>query len=170
MAVLSTIIAAIGVAAAVAGVGATIYASQQQASAQKKAIAAQQQAEAARKRAMELDAQRQRRQQIREAQVKRYQALAIANAQGAQGGSGIEGAYGQISGQSGTNILGINQNEELGGRIFDANAAKGQADMQYASAGGIAGAGAGLSSLGGALVKNSGTIGQIGTYFSGGYA
>jgi hypothetical protein len=45
-----------------------------------------------------------------------------ATGAGAQFGSGLQGAYGQISGQSGVNLLGIRQNLELGRNIFDINA------------------------------------------------
>lgn len=167
MAALTTIIAGIGIAASIAGAAGSLYASQQQASAQKRAIAAQQEAERQRQLAMNLDAQRKKREQIRQAQVYRAQALATTTAQGASQGSGLEGAYGQISGQSGTNLQGINQNQEIGNNIFAANRAYGQAQADMADAQGSAATFQGISSLGGGLVSNAGTIGKIGRYYSG---
>lgn len=170
MAALSTIIAGIGVAASVAGTVGGFYASQQQASAQKKALAAQAEAERQRQIAMNLDAQRKKREIARQAQAARAQALAVTNAQGASQGSGLEGAYGAISGQTGVNALGVSQNQEIGNNIFAANRAVGAAQMDAADAQGMGAMFSGISSLGGALVKNSGTIGKIGEYYGFGRA
>jgi len=158
----STIIAAIGVAAGVAGSAVSYVGQREAASAQKKVLAAQNVAEATRKQQMDLDATRKKREIIRQAQVARAAAVSTANAQGAGDTSALEGAQGAIVGQSGVNLTGVAQNQELGGRIFDANAAVGVGRMQEASAGALSAAGGGISSLGGALVKNSGTIAKIG--------
>lgn len=162
MPAVSSIIAAVGVAAGIAGT-ATSYVSQREAaSAQKKVIAAQNVAEATRKQQMDLDATRKKREIIRQAQVARAAAISTANAQGAGDTSALEGAQGAISGQSGVNLTGVAQNQELGSRIFDANAAVGAGRAQEAAAGSLGAAGSGISSLGGALVKNAGTIAKIG--------
>lgn len=168
MAVFSTIIAAIGIAASVAGTAIAFKSSQQQAKAQKQMIAAQQRAEQQRELQMNLDATRKKREVIRQAQVARANALSTGAAQGAGESSSLEGAFGGISGQSGVNMLGISQNQEIGGKIFAANRDVGAAQGKMADAQSFGAMGSGLSSLGGALVKNSDTIGKIGTYFGGG--
>lgn len=71
--------------------------------------------------AMELDARRQQLEVIRNQQRGRALALTNATAQGASKGSGLQGGYGQVSGQSGVNALGIQQNLEIGRNIFGLN-------------------------------------------------
>lgn len=77
--------------------------------------------EGMREKAMNLDARRRQMEIIRNQQ--RYRALALTNAtaQGAQFGSGIQGGYGQISGQTGVNLLGVQQNLGIGQDIFALN-------------------------------------------------
>jgi hypothetical protein len=79
------------------------------------------QMEAERQKAMELDAKRQQREIIRNQQRARSIALASATAQGARFGSGLQGGYGQISGQSNVNALGIQQNLDIGRNMFNLN-------------------------------------------------
>ena len=159
------IAAIIGAGAAVAGTGIAAYATIQSGNAQRKQMKAQEQAEAARRQQMNLDAIRRRREMIRQAQVARATALSTAENQGASEGSGIEGALGQISGQTGSNILGSSQNQELGNRIFDANALASTYAQQASNANSMAAFGGQLQSLGGTLVKNEGIFQKFGTYF-----
>jgi hypothetical protein len=70
---------------------------------------------------MEVDARRQQLEIIRNQQRGRALGLTTATAQGAQRGSGLQGGYGQISGQTGVNLLGVQQNLQAGRNIFDAN-------------------------------------------------
>jgi len=160
----STIIAAIGVAAGIAGTAVSYAGQQQAASAQKKVLASQQAAEASRQTQMNLDATRKKREILRQAQIARAAAVSTANAQGAGDTSALEGAQGAIAGQSGVNLTGVAQNQELGNNIFAANAQTGAARIQEAGAGALSAAGSGISSLGGALVKYSGTIAKIGAW------
>jgi len=164
MAAVSTIIAAIGIAASVAGTAVAYKGQQQQAKAQKQLIAAQQVAEDSRKQQMNLDATRKKREIVRQAQLARAAAVATANAQGAGDSSALGGAIGGIEGQTGVNLAGVNQNQQLGNQIFDANAMAGRARASEADGGGMVATGSGISSLGGALIKNSGTIARIGGY------
>lgn len=78
--------------------------------------------EATKRQAMEVDARRQQLEIIRNQQRGRALGLATATAQGASKGSGLQGGYGQIAGQTGVNILGVQQNLQAGRNIFDANA------------------------------------------------
>lgn len=111
-------------------------------------------AEELRQRQMNLDAQRQKRDLMRRAAVANATATAAATAQGAEGGSALQGALGQISGSQGRGALAVNQNQEIGNGIFQAN-------EDYASGGALASLGGGISTLGGALVSNAGMFGKI---------
>jgi len=78
--------------------------------------------ESQKRSAMELSAKRQQLEIIRNQQRARALGLTTATAQGAAQGSGLQGAYGQISGQTGVNILGVQQNLAIGRNIFGINA------------------------------------------------
>lgn len=71
-----------------------------------------------RKQQMELTANRNQMEILRNAQRSRSLALNNATSQGAQFGSGLSGGYGQIAGQTGINSLGISQNLALGEQNF----------------------------------------------------
>lgn len=68
---------------------------------------------------MNLDAVRRKRDIIRQAQVAQANATAVANNQGAGQSSALQGALAGISGQAGTNLLGVSQNQEIGNKMFD---------------------------------------------------
>jgi hypothetical protein len=160
--------------AAIAGVGMTYAgmqqqreAASQQAEAQQEMIRQQQRQERIRQRAMELDARRRQMEMLRNQQRARSLALATTTAQGASQGSGLAGAYGQISGATGFNMLGVSQNLALGREMFGSNLLESQAKMGYAQAGSDYMAGQGLTSLGGMVIGNLGTIGNLAGNFSG---
>jgi hypothetical protein len=102
---------------------------------------ASERAEKLRKRQMNLEAMRKKREIIREGVMARAQALSAATAQGGAEGSGLAGGYGQITGQVNRNMLATNQDQQLGNRMFKANA-------QYAQGGMISSVGQGISSVG----------------------
>jgi len=160
--------AAVTAAVAAAGIGMSIYgsvqqskAAKQQAAAQQQMIAAEKEAEEARRRQMELDARRKSMEVIRNQQRARSLALAAASNQGALLGSGLQGGYAQIAGQTGVNIAGIQQNLALGRDIFSANEDLSNAKMAYARYGSDLATARGWSSIGGTLVSNAGTIGNL---------
>ncbi|HYT41259.1 MAG TPA: hypothetical protein VEP90_02830 [Methylomirabilota bacterium] len=97
---------------------------------------------------MKLNANRARMEAFRNNQRARSLALNSAAGQGAQFGSGLQGGYGQISGQSGTNILGINQNLKIGEAIATYNQDISNQQMALAKYQGQASTAAGVSSLG----------------------
>jgi hypothetical protein len=165
---LMTAIIGIGVAATVAGTVMSASAAQQQAKAQKQSLAAQQRAEDTRQVQMNLDATRRQRQLFREQQRARAQGLAMTTAAGSSSGSIMAGMTGSIAGQTGVNVLGVEQNREFGNQIFSHNRDATRANIAAASAGGRMAMGQGISSLGGALISNAGQIGRIGSFFSGG--
>lgn len=142
---------------AAASIATTVVGTALQIRGQRQQAAALQDAENQRRQQQTLDAQRARRQVVRDSLRARALASATAAAQGASGGSGLQGGYAQIAGQAGRGILAINQNEAIGNNIFDANARAGRA-------GTLAATGAGLSTLGNTILSNLGTIQRVGTY------
>lgn len=152
---------AIGLGLAAAGAVASFIGSSKSSSAQEASIDAQQRAEAIRFKAMKLDADRRRREMIRQGMIARSQALATGTAQGMSSGSAQHGAFGQVAGFTNWNISGINQNEQIGTELFAANRELLSARRQEASAATISSFGAGLSSLGGAVLGNIGAINRV---------
>ena len=155
-------------ATAVAGVGLQAYGSIQSAhaaaenrTASQNIAADQQRQEALRQQQMELDNQRRQREAIRVQQRARSTALTAATSQGAQFGSGLSGGYGQISGQSNENMLGLSQSLALGRANFGLSSDISQNRISQANAGYDASMGSGLSSLGGGLVSSLGSIGRL---------
>lgn len=162
---------------AAVGVAGTVVSYQ---GAQKQAAAARSQAEASQRIAEQQQKQNEvlqkqaalnyRRQQLeflRSSQRARSLSLATATNQGAQYGSGLPGGLGQISGAYNTNQLGLSQNFALGQENFGINQNISQQRIAIAGFGADAAQGAGLASLGGALVKNAGTIGNLAGNFQG---
>jgi len=154
--------AAVGLGLQVAGSKKQVDASQQAAAAQTQMIKDQQAIEAQRNQLMQLEAKRKQMELVRSAQKSRSMSLATASNQGAQFGSGLQGAYGETSGQFNTQELAVGQNLQIGNNIFGLNANVSQDKIALAQAQGQAAIGAGLSSLGGSLVSSAGLIGKIG--------
>jgi hypothetical protein len=165
MAALSTIALVGGLALSAAGVGAQTYGAIRASEAQKQEIKAQQNAEASREQAQNLDAQRKRREAIRQGTIARGQALATGTNEGAGYGSGVQGALAGITEQTAYNVAGINENQQIGSQIFGYNRQAFAAKRQEADAGTIGAIGGGLSSLGNAFMRNTGNINKVGNYF-----
>lgn len=170
MAAISTLIAAAGLALTAGGMYAQYQGAKKGNEAQDDALRQQQDIERQRQKQMELEATRRKREMIRQQLTARSQALATATAQGAagSGGSAVPGAYGSISGRTNVNTLGVNQNLEIGQNIFGLNEGILGSYRAAAAAGSTSAFGAGLSSLGGGIMSNAGTLGRIGTYAFGG--
>jgi hypothetical protein len=161
-----TAVAAIAGAAAT-GVGAItqMSAAKDSANSNKQIAADQQRQEALRQQAMELDAKRRQVEFVRQQQRSRAASLTTATASGSEYGSGLEGAYGQSSGATNTNMLGVSQSLQLGQQNFGISKDITNARYSLADAGASAAFGAGLSSLGGALITSAGALGKIGQGF-----
>lgn len=140
MAVFSSIIGAVSAIAGVVGTAVSVVGAIQQNKAAKKA-------EALRERQMNLEAQRERRTAIRQAQVAQATAISNASAQGGTGGSGIAGGLGQISNQMNQNITATNQNQEIGAGIFQANRQISSAQTLQSIGSGITGFGNAFASM-----------------------
>lgn len=147
------------------------------------AVEAQQNVQKVSQTQMNLDAARRQREIIRNSITARSQALSAETNAGAAGpGNSVTGGIeGNIAGQTGVNLLGVTQNQEAGNKIFgyhqdQLNAYKQAALDGYVPAtaqfpdgsGTTAAIGAGLSTLGGGLVKSEGLINKAVDYFGGG--
>lgn len=134
--------------------------------AQQRTIELEKEAEGQRHQAMVLDSERKSMETLRNNQRARAMGLEAATSQGANKGSGLAGAYGQMSGQTGVNLLGISQNREIGENMFSINnkisdqkmqMAQGQQQMQF---------GAGMSSFGSSLFGASKPLNNLFSGFS----
>jgi len=156
-------IAAAGLALSGAGLAMNISAQNKQAAANQQAMAYQQEQDAEKKKAMELDATRRKREMIRQAVFARGRAVSLATNQGSAQSSALQGAYGGIAGRTGVNALGVDQNLSIGESLFGLKAGESYAKMQAAQYGSQAQIGAGISSMGGAIIHNLSQINSIGT-------
>lgn len=154
-----------GVALSAAGAATSFAGAGKAASAQKAMSGVQIQQENVRERAMEFDARRRTLEVLRNQQRARALALTTATAQGASMGSGLMGGYGQIAGQAGENITGIQGQLGFGREMFALNRQMAGIQNQYASASSMMSMGSGMSSLGGAILSNLGPIKSIGAGF-----
>ncbi len=166
MAALTTMLLSAGLALSAVGTGTAIYGQHQAAKAQGEALQEQQKAETLRQQMANVDADRRRREVVRQSIAARSQALASANADGGtgQGSSLLPGAYGGISGQSTTNMNTINENQQAGDAMFGINRNMLGDYRAAASAGAVGAMGSSLTSLGGAILNNIGSISRIGTF------
>lgn len=121
----------------------------------RKASKARKKAERLRQRQMELDTKRRQRDILRKAIAARASTEAAGDAQGALFSSGFAGGLAQTTASAGRSGLAQDQNLEIGGGIFSANA-------KVADAQGLSATGAGLSSLGGSLLSNAETFRNVG--------
>lgn len=155
-------VGAAGLGMQLLGTRGQVAGAQASSQAQQDLVNAQQEQDRIRQQAAALDAQRRQLQTVREAQVARSMALTSATAQGAQGGSGLQGGYGQIAGQLGVNTLGIQQNLQLGQDIFGIETSQvTPAKLRYAQAQGQISTSQGLSSFGGSIMNSLPTIGKL---------
>ena len=161
MAAITSILVATGLGLAAGGSYLSYQAAQDAASANSGIARQEMLAEKERMRAMELDARRRQLETIRNAQKSRALSLTAATSQNAQFGSGLSGGYGQIAGDSGTNLLGITQNLAIGRNLFDINQLISMYKMQVAQAGGTTALGSGLTSLGGSFMTAGSTFGNL---------
>lgn len=172
MAALTTLLLAGGLALGAAGTYMQYQGQKQAQESQQQALTLQQEnyqkQQALQQQQMNLDAERRTRQIVRAQASARATALAATTASGAQFGSGLAGAYGGISGQTNENLLGLNQNREIGNEAFASNISTSNgmigAYRSMAAGQGMALLGGSLSSLGGMVMNNEGVINRVGTY------
>ena len=95
----------VAVAVTVVGTAASIYSSQQQASAQKKQIEAQ-------RRMADIENARQRREAVRQARIARASVISQGEAQGVSGSTGIAGGVAGVQQQMGYNLSFLDQMQD----------------------------------------------------------
>lgn len=111
---------------------------------------------------MELQANRSMMEVRRRGQQAAAAGLFASVSQGAGiQGSGLAGGEAQVSAQSATNMVGINQNLEIGENIYKDTIAIDQAKIAAAQAGSTIATGQGISSLGSSLFQASGAMGRL---------
>lgn len=115
--------------------------------------------------AMELSAHRQQLEILRSNQRVRALAQNTAVTQGAQFGSGLQGGEAQIQDQGLFNLAGVNQNLEIGEKMFGINQQITGQKQQLAQVQGQMATDQSLASLGGALVKSGPAVGNIASGF-----
>lgn len=165
MAAISTIIGAAALGLSAAGTYMSVSGASAAASANQQIAAAQMQQSAVQQKAATLDAKRRTLEDIRNAQKARSVALSNATTQNAQMGSGVEGGFGQVSGQLGTNLVGVQQNLELGRQYASLNDAISMQRMNLASAQSQSAFGSGLQSFGGTLISVMQPASRLGQSF-----
>lgn len=161
MAAVSAAIVGAGLAAQAYSAYGSAQSGKAQSQAQMNIAGLEMQADKQRRIGMELGARRQSMEVLRNNQRARSLALNNATGQGAQFGSGLQGGYGQISGQSGVNLLGINQNLQLGENMFDINSQISQQKMNYAAVGGSLATSQAIGSFGKSIGGASGAANNL---------
>lgn len=162
----------VGAAVSAVGLGMSIFGGNEQADIAKQQagvsrdIASQEQGiNAEKQKAMEISGRRQQLEVYRNEQRLRAQATNAAVNQGAFLGSGLQGGLAQITDQTIFNGAGINSGLETGRAIAGYNNKISGDKMQLASLGGDAASAAGLTSLGGAVMKAGPVVGQLSAGF-----
>lgn len=157
MAAFTSALIALGTAASVAGAAVSAY-------GQNKALDAQKEAEGVRRNSMMIDAQRRKREVIRQGQIVRSQNIAATAASGANGpgSSASPGNYGGVMGRTYSNLEGINTQTAIGNAMFDINARVTDAYGISAMGGTISSIGGGLSSMGGQFQQSSQALSRVG--------
>lgn len=150
-----------GIGLAVAGTAVSMYGASQAAEASQNIARTEQQENKVRQQAMEQDARRRELEIIRQQQRARSQALVNANATGAMYGSGLQGGYGQISGQTGTNINAVISSLLTGRQLFQLDNQISNYKMDLANAQFTSSIGQSLTSLGGSLMRIVPTVSNL---------
>ena len=160
---IEAIIAGVGLATSAFGLFSSNKAAKEQSKYQAEALALQKQEQAERRKAMDLDSRRRRREIIRQGIAARSLALTTTTAQGAQFGSALPGAYGGIEGRTGVNTLGVNQNAEIAGTIFDLKGQQNDAYGRVAMAQSKLATGQSLTQFGNSLLNNTSNLTKLGS-------
>lgn len=164
---ISAVLAAGGIALQLFGAQQQHQAATRQNDIQQNIVKDQQAIETEKFNFMQVDARRRQLEVFRNVQRAKSLALTNATSKGAQFGSGLQGGYGQIEGEAGTQLTAISQNLASGERMYNINTdISGQKGL-LAQAGLQSSTGAGLSSLGGSIVNNLGTISRLTSGFGG---
>ena len=146
--------AAISTVVAVAGLGISAVGQFKQQKAAKKAARAQEESLRLQQRSASIRAARERVQQVREARIKRAQAVAGAAIGGTLDSSGLAGGVGGIQSQLGANLAFSQNIEDLGIQATAQNVKASNAQSQSNMWGAVAG-------FGQSMFSNSSQIGSM---------
>lgn len=124
-------------------------------------VQSEMQQDALRRQMMEVNARRQSMQDLRNAQRARSLALTNATRGGGQLGSGLQGGYGQIAGESNVNQLGISQNLQAGEQMFDLKNQENTYKMNYANSQMHSQEAAAWGALGKDMIGAMGPVGRL---------
>ena len=156
---LQAAIAAVGLTAAAVGYFQGQDAGNKADAAQGQITAASQRAEQLRAQQMRLENQRKQRDSIRQMIIARSTAVSNASSGGASlQSSGLQGAFGQITGLTGQNVLAQAQNTQNGEGIFSANQDRMNAELSLSRARTDQNNASALMSFGTSLVGNAPTL------------
>ena len=161
-------VGAIGVALSATGTVTSMIGASEQGDAQQQMLTIQAQEQKQRQNLFEIEQQRKRVEDLRNAQQATSVGRARAANQGAQFGSGLLGGMAQVQGESNYNILGINQNTQIGENMFSLDQQLTQAKIASAQASTLQSMGGSLSSLGGSMINSMGNIGKLTSGFGSG--
>lgn len=153
--------ALLGLGLSIFGTVGSMNAAGEQNKEQQKQIGLQQQLEGQRHQQMVLNSERQSMEAFRTQQRMRAMGLEAATQQGAAQGSGLQGAYGQVRGQSGVNQLGISQNEQIGENMFGINSQISSNKISMAETQQKSQMYGGISSIGGSIFGASKSLNNI---------
>lgn len=134
--------------------------------AESRAYQVQMQEQALRRQSMEVSAQRQQMQNLRNTQLQRSMSLNSAVNQGAQFGSGLPGGQAQVSDQGGVNALGISQNLQMGEKMFDLDNQVSADKLEASNYNSQAATWQGIGSMASSITKAAPTLNNI---FSGAF-
>ena len=160
---ISGVVGLVGLGLSMSGSNQAAKKAQEIAQVEKQIFQVQKEENNVRREAMVMSSRRDQLEQIRNSQRARAMALNTAASQGAQFGSGLQGGYGQISGQIGGNLLNISGNLERGEKMFNFENAISDYRAQESQLKGEQAAAQGQASLGSSLFQASGTLGKIGS-------
>lgn len=155
------IAAAVGIASGIAGTATSIVGASAQGDAQQQMLGIQAKEQQQRQNLFEIEQQRKRVEDLRNAQTASSTARSRAVNQGAQFGSGLLGGLAQVQGESNYNLLGIQQNTQIGENMFGLDQQLTQAKIASAQASTMQSIGGSLTSFGGAVVNSMGNIGKL---------
>ena len=148
----------IATAAGVAGTGVSVAGQLGQMNAQQQAADEQRKQEQLRQKQMQLEADRQRREVIRQTQIS--QAIGINNAASSGASlpdsSTLQGIVGQNQTNQNYGVNAINQNEAIGNALFSSNAR----ESEYNSTASLFG---GIGNIGSSIAQNNMQIGRLTT-------
>ena len=124
---------AVAIGAAVFSAAATVYGVNQQNKAAEAAAKNARKVENLQQKRADVTTARARAKQVREARIKRAQAIAQGQGDAGSGGSGLVGAQANISGSLNNNIAFLNKNQAISTEISNLNISSAKSSAKHGS-------------------------------------